>query len=175
MTTGGTSTGAASTERTVITVGRGMTVTIDLPTRARWFALAAAMVATLGLAGCGGGGDSGATFEIGVTVAGQPLPGMQIRPGSVTNVAIRAGESIELDASEPVAWTLLVAGTSITGSGTTVYYAGATITQNEVSNSRIVVDTWAEQWLPAPVPITFVATSTLDAAVVATVNVLITN
>lgn len=153
-------------------------MTINLPIRARAFALAAAMAATLGLAGCGGGGSAGGgdpSFDISVTVAGQPIPGMQIGPGSVTNLSIRAGESIEFDASEPVVWTLLVGGSSITAGGTTVYYAGATIAQNEVSDSRIVVDTAAAQWLPAPVPVTFVATSTLDAAVVARVNVLVTN
>jgi hypothetical protein len=155
-------------------------VTTDLPNRVRSFVLAVAMAATLGLAGCGGGGsasvsDGNVSFDISVAVAGQPIPGMQIVPGRETNLSIRAGESIELDASEPVVWTLLVGGSSITASGTTVYYAGASITQNEVSDSRIVVDTAAVQWLSAPVPITFVATSTLDSAVVARVNVLVTN
>ena len=56
-----------------------------------------------------------------------------------------------------------------------VYVAPRPITQNEVSDSRIVVDKAAVQWLSAPVPITFVATSTLDSAVVARVNVLVTN
>ena len=35
-------------------------------------------------------------------------------------------------------WTLEVGGSTVTGSGTTVYYAGASITQTAVSDSRIV-------------------------------------
>jgi len=62
----------------------------------------------------------------------------------------------------------------VTGN-TTVSYAGATITETTVSDSRIVVDTAAAYPLAAAVPVTFIATSTLDSALVATVNVLITN
>jgi len=96
-------------------------------------------------------------------------------PGASTSLRIAAGQSIELDASEPVFWTLEVGGTTVPGNGTTVYYAGATISQTEVSDSRIVVDTAADPFLAAPVAITLVATSTFDSAQVATINVLITN
>ncbi|HEY2977909.1 MAG TPA: hypothetical protein VGJ35_08055 [Burkholderiaceae bacterium] len=44
-----------------------------------------------------------------------------------------------------------------------------------MSDSRIVVDTDAAYPLSAAVPITLIATSTLDSTQVATVNVLITN
>jgi hypothetical protein len=95
--------------------------------------------------------------------------------GSSQNIALRAGQSIELDASEPVVWTLNVGGSAVTGSGTTVSYAGVDVTQTVVSSSRIAVDTFAAYLLAAPVPVTFTATSTLDSALVATVDVLITN
>jgi hypothetical protein len=141
----------------------------------RQLALGASLAALLSLAACGGGGSDSASFEIGVLIAGQRVGGTQIGPGSSPTISIRAGQSIELDASESVYWTLYVGGSAVSGSGATVYYAGAEITQTAVSYSRIVLDTYAANRLFAPVPITLVATSTYDSAQVATVNVLITN
>lgn len=138
-------------------------------------AVAAALAALLTLSACGGGGDSGVTFDIGVVVAGQPVSGVVIVPGRTQNLTISAGQSLELDASEPVVWTLEVAGTAVTGSGTTVYYRGLSVTETALSSSRIVLDTSAAYPLAASVPITLTATSTFDSALVATVNVLITN
>ena len=140
-------------------------------------AVIAALAATLSLTACGGGGDEvpAVAFDIGVVVGGQVISGVQVVRGGSQNLSITAGQSIELDASEPVVWTLEVGGSTVTGSGTTVYYAGASITQTAVSDSRIVVDTAAAYPLAAAVPITLIATSTLDSAQVATVNVLITN
>ena len=132
-------------------------------------ALATCMAA---LTACGGGGDA-VTFDIGVTVAGQPVSGVTIVPGDTQNVSIYAGQPIELDASEPVAWTLYVGGSSVSGSGTTVYYGGLGITLTSVSPSQVVVDTAATPSFAGPVQITLVATSTIDSALVATVNVLI--
>ena len=142
----------------------------------RSHAIAATLIAVLSLTACGGGGSAdGVTFDIGVVVGGQTLSGVLVTPGASQTITIIAGQSIELDASEPVVWTLEVGGSTVTGSGATVNYAGATITQTAVSDSRIAVDTSAAYPLVAPVPITFIATSTLDSALVATVNVLITN
>src|SRR5439155_5474853 len=93
-------------------------------------AFIAALAATLNLTACGGGGDEvPVAFEIGVVVGGHVVSGVQVVPGGSQNLSITAGQSIELDASEPVVWTLVVGGTTVTGSGTTVYYAGASITQ----------------------------------------------
>lgn len=137
-------------------------------------ALPASLAIAVGLTACGGGSD-GVPFNVDVVVSGQVVSPTPIVAGTSQNIALRAGQSIELDASEPVAWTLYVGGTAVTGSGTMVYYAGANITQTAVSASRIAVDTFAAFPLAAPVPVTFTATSTLDSALVATVNVLITN
>lgn len=137
-------------------------------------ALSASLAVALGLTACGGGSDV-APFSIDVVVGGQVVNASPVVPGSSQNIALRTGQSIELDASEPVAWTLNVGGAAVTSSGTTVYYAGAYITQTAVSDSRIVVDTSAAFPLAAPVPVTFTATSTVDSALVATVNVLIIN
>jgi hypothetical protein len=132
------------------------------------------LAALLSLSACGGGGDGSASFEIGVVVGGQPVGGM-FQPGSVQSISISAGQSIELDASEPVVWTLEVGGSAVTGSNTTVYYQGVTITETALSPSRIALDTSAAFFLPAPVFITLTAISTFDSAQVATVNVRITN
>ena len=128
----------------------------------------------LTLSACGGGGSDSATFDVSVVVAGQPTGGTY-GPGSSPTVYVRAGQSIELDASESVDWTLYVAGTAVRGSGTTVHYAGADVTLTAESPSRIAVDTFAAFPLLNPIPVTLVATSTFDSAIVSTVNVLITN
>ncbi len=137
-------------------------------------AVAAASALALSLSACGGGGSDSGTFDVSVVVAGQPYGGTY-GPGSSPTVYVRAGQSIELDASESVDWTLYVAGTAVSGSGTVVHYAGADVTLTAESPSRIAVDTYAAYPLYDSIPMTLVATSTFDSAIVATVNVLITN
>lgn len=126
------------------------------------------------LSACGGGGSDSGSFDVSVVVAGQPTGGTY-GPGSSPAVYVRAGQTIELDASESVYWTLYVAGTAVSGSGTTVHYRGADITLTAESASRIAVDTYAAFPLVDPIPMTLVATSAFDSAIVATVNVLVTN
>jgi hypothetical protein len=140
----------------------------------RCAAVAASLAALLSLSACGGGGDSGVTFDVGIVVAGQPVGGVAVQSGGVQSITISAGQSIELDASEPVDWTLEVGGSAVTGNAS-VYYQGVTITETALSPSRIALDTSAAFFLSAPVPITLIATSTIDSAQVATVNVWITN
>lgn len=146
------------------------------PALRRWLAAGATatclLAATLGLSGCGGGGG---TFDVAVVIAGQPSGGGTYGPGSSPILYVRAGRSIELDASESVYWTMYVAGTAVSGSGTTIRYAGVDVTLTEVSSSRIIVDTYAPGFVSTDIPVTLVATSTFDAAQVATVNILITN
>ena len=126
------------------------------------------------LSACGGGGSDSGAFDVTVVVAGQPTGG-RYGPGNSPTVYVRAGQTIELDASESVYWTLYVAGTAVSGTGTTVHYAGADVTLTAESSSRIAIDTYAAFPLAGSIPITLVATSTFDSATVATVNVLITN
>ena len=143
--------------------------------RSRPLRSAGALLAlALTLSACGGGGSDSASFDVSFVVAGQPTGGTY-GPGSSPTVYVRAGQSIELDASESVDWTLYVAGTAVSGSGTTVHYAGADVTLTAESPSRIAVDTFAAFPLLNPIPVTLVATSTFDSAIVSTVNVLITN
>ena len=134
-----------------------------------------AVAVTLALSGCGGGGnDNSVAFDIAVVVDGQPS-GSHTGAGNSSTIYVRVGQSFELDASEPVIWTLYVADTAVSGSGTTVHYAGADVTLIEESPSRIAIDTFAAAPLADPIPLTLVATSTIDSAEVATVDVLITN
>ena len=131
----------------------------------------AMLVAAVSLAGCGGGGSS-ATFELTAFVGGQNMG--NYGPGTGT-LYVQAGQSFELDANEPVFWTLYVGNTAITSPGTDVFYRGVDIRLTAESASRIAVDTFASTVLSSSVPITLVATSTIDAAQVATVDVFITN
>lgn len=140
----------------------------------RTLAAILSVAALTGLAGCGGGGDSGVGFQIGVYVDGR-ASGDYLYAGDVQQVVMPAGSSIELDASEPVVWTLQVGNAYYEGFDTSVYYQGVTITETTLSSSRIALDTYTEFFLPAPVLVTLTAVSTYDSAIVATVDVLITN
>lgn len=129
-----------------------------------------ALAAAVGLAGCGGGVElQGDAFSIGVAIDGQPYGG-PIASGTQQDVSIWAGESVTFDASEPVVWTLYAGNAAIPADGSTVFYGGASIRATAVSSSRIVVDTAASGPLPQAVPVTLTATSTWDAALVATIN-----
>lgn len=131
----------------------------------------AATAAVLTLTGCGGGD---VTFDIGVLIGGQP-GGTVIQSGQTQRLYLPAGQSLQLDASEAVQWTLEVGGSAVTGTGTTVSYQGVNITVTALSASRIALDTYAPYSLLSPVPIRLTAVSTFDSALVATVDVLITN
>lgn len=141
----------------------------------RCAALAACLAVLVSLSACGGGGSDSVSFDVGIVVAGQPVGGVVVQPGGVQTISISAGQSIELDASEPVVWTLEVGGSAVTGNNASVYYRGVTITETALSTSRIALDTSSAFFLTSPVPITLTAVSTWDSAQVATVNVLITN
>lgn len=140
-----------------------------------WTGLAL-VAAALSLSACGGGDDPGSagSFNIGVTMGGQFVSQTPVSAGGSLDLAIRAGESLVLDAGEPVVWTLLVGGSAVSG-GAQVFFAGANITATTLGPSAVAVNTSADFRLRAPVPIALVATSTFDSVQVATVNLLITN
>jgi hypothetical protein len=135
------------------------------------------LLAAIGLlSACGGGAyvDSTGSFNIGVSVSGQVVNNTPVASGGSLDLAVRAGQSVALDAGEPAVWTLYVGGAAVSA-GARVYYARANISATALSGSSIAVDTYAAYRLAAPVPVTLVATSTYDSAQVATVNILITN
>ncbi len=145
-----------------------------VPGTGKWraFGIAALAASALALAGCGGGGSSD-SFSVSAYVSGQAMG--NYGSGNSSPIYIHAGQSIELDAAEPVVWTLYVGNTAVSGAGTTVQYGGAFITLSAESDSRILVDTTSNGPLSADVPITMVATSSIDSSLVASVDVFITN
>ena len=140
----------------------------------------ASLSAALILTACGGGGDFDSSedfgFTVDVTMGGQALINdVVVAPGGSLDVVVRAGQSVTVDAGEPVAWTLLVGGNAIPLDGTDVHFAGADIGATTLSPFAIALDIFADFQLPAPVAVTLIATSTFDSAQVVTINFLITN
>ena len=147
--------------------------------RRRLCMAATAATAALLLSACGGGGGNGyvrppGNLNIGVAIGGQPGSYSPIAPGGSLDIAIHAGQTLNLDAGEPVVWNILIGGTAVTY-GAQVYYAGVNIRTTNLSQSAVAVSTYAQYPLPASVPITLVATSTYDSFQVATVYLLIVN
>ena len=127
------------------------------------------------LTACGGGDDSGAaSVNIGVFVAGQPQRDLIVGQGGSTNLALFADDSVILEAREPVIWTLFVGGAAV-GTGREVLYAGLNLTATRLDAFTVALRTFAAFPLAGPVGVTMVATSTFDSALVARVDILITN
>lgn len=133
----------------------------------------ALLVAGMGvlLSACGGGADE-VSLGVNAAVGGQPLTTVFV-PGTVGTINLVAGQSIELDATEPVAWAFTADGNFLFGSGTTVFVNGLAITETAVSPSRVVIDTAVTGPFVSPVTIVLTATSTIDAAQVATINLVV--
>lgn len=140
-------------------------------------AVIASLASAVILSACGGGGDIRATgdFTVGIVVGGQFVGATPVAPGGSIAVAVRAGQSLRLDAGEPVVWTLFVGGSAVNADGVQVHYAGADIAASILSSTAIGVDTNADFVLANSVPFTLVATSTADSAQVMTADVSITN
>lgn len=134
-------------------------------------AWAGTLLIGMALAGCGGGGDSGSSvLSVGV-VAGNTVYSPSF-PGQVIDVAARVGQSVQFDANESVIWNFSVNGSPLFVSGSIVDLGGVTITQTQISPSRVVLQS-AFDGGPAVLPISVLltATATIDAAQVATVRV----
>ncbi len=145
------------------------------PQSGRALAAIVAIAGALLLTACGGGGDSGtAGINIGVSVAGQPQRDLVVGQGGSTSLALFAGDSVALAAREPVTWTLFVGGVAV-GTGVEVFYAGLNLTATRLDAYTAALNTFAAFPLAGPVAVTMVATSTFDSALVARVNILITN
>lgn len=152
------------------------------PSMSQRLSVAVILAIVMGLSGCGGGGDSGPPvafvappFDIVVAVSGQPVDGLLILPGVPHTILLAVGQAIEFDANEPVTWSLLVGGSAVSGAGVTVNYGGVDITLVTETDSRIFINTATNYFLGAPLIFTLVATSTLDLAQVATIQIQLTN
>ena len=151
-------------------------VSVVLPRSGRALAAVVTIAGVLLLTACGGGdgGGGAASINIGVVVAGQPQRDLVVGQGGSTNLALFAGESVILQAREPVTWTLFVGGAAV-GTGVQVFYAGLNLTATKLDAYTVALDTFAAFPLAGPVAVTMVATSPFDSALVARVDILITN
>ena len=145
--------------------------------------------AALLLAGCGGGG-SGPSVAVAVAVAPPPVAfdvimyangvqvaGVEVLPGEEQTVYLPAGQSFVLDSSDPVAWSLVVGGVAVPGSGNTIHYAGATVVQTRTTDYQFAAKTYFTTQAPlqTPVGLVFYATALNAPSQVAKINVVLTN
>jgi hypothetical protein len=132
------------------------------------------------LSGCGGGGGdeeaySDDEFEITAVADGRPVDGIETFPGTSQTLVLPVGQTLALDASGPVEWTLIVGGRTIAGTGNTILYGGATIRQVSQNDHHFVVDTFSDGRLAGEVPFTVTARSLIEPSQLATVQVQLSN
>jgi hypothetical protein len=133
---------------------------------------ALALALTLGLAGCGGGDvvvDGGPLLNVGVTVGTTAFD--PVGTGQVLDVVAAVGQPITFDANERVVWNFAVNGSPLFSSGTTVVVGGVRIDQVQIDPSRVVLDSGFVGPALLPIDVVLTATSTFDAAQVATIHV----
>ncbi len=145
--------------------------------------------AALLLVGCGGGG-SGPSVAVAVAVAPPPVAfdvimyangvqvaGVEVLPGEEQTVYLPAGQSFVLDSSDPVAWSLVVGGVAVPGSGNTIHYAGATVVQTRTTDYQFAAKTFFTTQAPLQTPVGLVlyATALNAPSQVAKINVVLTN
>ena len=141
------------------------------------------------LAGCGGGG-TGSSVSVAVAVAPPPVAfdvimyangvqvaGVEVLPGEEQTVYLPAGQSFVLDSSDPVAWSLVVGGVAVPGSGNTIHYAGATVVQTRTTDFQFAAKTYLTTPAPLQTPVGLVLYATALAAPrqVAKIIVVLTN
>jgi hypothetical protein len=141
--------------------------------------------AALLLSGCGGGSvdvvvDAGPppiAFDVVLFASGVQVPGVEVLPGEEQTVYLRVGQSFILDSSNPVAWSVVVGGQGILGTGNTIFYGGATVLETRTTNFEFEAQTFLTNPapLPVPVPLTFYATSLSFPGQVAKINIVLTN
>lgn len=132
----------------------------------------ASLACLLALSGCGGGGEFSAVEPTGlhVGVAAGPVTYAPVQYGQVLDVVAQVGQAIEFDANEPVVWAFSVNGSPLFTDGTTVDLGGVTITQFQVSASRVELLSSFHGPALVPIHVLLTATSSIDAAQVATIR-----
>lgn len=125
------------------------------------------------LSACGGGiYGSNFVFSISAFVDGHSIA-RPVQSGQSISVSILPGESIAFDADEPVQWQFLLDGLLLFNSGSSVVVNGLAITRTSVSPSRVSLSSSVVGPAGAPVILTLLATSTLDAELVSTISIRI--
>ena len=147
--------------------------------RRRLCATGLSLTAALLLSACGGGGSGGngrpsRSSSIGVTIGGQPGNYIPISPGGALALTLRAGQSVSLDAGEPVVWNMYIGSTQVTY-GAQVVYSGVTFDTANLNAYVVAIYTYAPFLLRETVNVTMVATSTYDSVQIATVYLSVVN
>ncbi len=127
---------------------------------------------------CGGGGSDGGgppLVEINALVGGRPVPGFATFPGTRQAITVPVGQTFELDATRPVAWSVFVNGTLVPGQGNTITSNGTSVQEKVITNAQYVASTFGFTPGPVPFQVTIVATSLEDPGQVTTIDVLVTN
>lgn len=130
----------------------------------------------LTLAGCGGGGVDvvvAVPVDLRVGVVAGPTTYAPVQHGQLLDVAAQVGQPIVLEANEPVVWSFSVNGSPLFLNGTAVDLGGVTVTQIQVTASR--AELLSTFYGPAllPIEVLMTATSSIDAAEVVTVRLLL--
>ncbi len=152
------------------------------------------IAATLGLAGCGGGGEvvidappvvvavpvavpvaaPTAAFDIIMFVNGQKIPGVALRPDQEQDVDVPIGNNFELATSGPVAWTVVVGGVIVQApTGSVINYGGAEVLPSLITNARYAANTRQAGPMVNPVVVSLIATSLADPRQEAQLNVVL--
>lgn len=74
----------------------------------------------------------GELVEVDAVVGGRPVAGFATFPGTRQALSVPVGLSLELDATRPVAWSVLVKGALVPGRGNTYTSAAGTSVQEVV-------------------------------------------
>jgi hypothetical protein len=141
------------------------------------------VAATLGLAGCGGGGEvvidappvvvavpvvvPAAAFDIIMFVNGQKIPGVALKPDQEQDVDVPVGNNFELATSGPVAWTVVVGGVIVQAP------TGSIINYGLITNVRYAANTRQVGPMANPVVVSLIATSLTDPRQEAQLNVVL--
>jgi hypothetical protein len=148
------------------------------------------VAATLGLAGCGGGGEvvidappvvvavpvvvPAAAFDIIMFVNGQKIPGVALKPDQEQDVDVPVGNNFELATSGPVAWTVVVGGVIVQApTGSIINYGGAEVLPSLITNARYAANTRQVGPMANPVVVSLIATSLTDPRQEAQLNVVL--
>jgi len=147
--------------------------------------LAAVLLASLFMAGCGGGvdvavvvppPDRGPEYDVIALIDGQRVSGVDVFPGESQTISVVAGDSFELDASGPVYWDLSAGGSAAVAAsaGTTFVYQGAALNETSVGDSHLVIGTSSSAPPGSSIPIDITVTSMIDSSQVSTITLLVT-
>lgn len=143
--------------------------------RLRQLLLVAGLAGAAALAGCGGGGDIVVTapLDLRVGVVAGPVAYEPVRTGQFLDVIAQVGQPVVLDASEPVVWSFSVNGSPLFLNGATVDIGGVFVTQVQLTASRAELSSGFHGPALLPVEVWMTATSSIDAAEVVTVRLLL--